>query len=72
MPQEEEVIDRAALFEALKKKFPRAELLDEYVHDAKGDEAAEINNRGLDAQLEYLAEAWSLKELKDLLDEKEP
>lgn len=30
------------------------ELLDESVHDAKGAEAANINNSGVKAQLEYL------------------
>jgi hypothetical protein len=28
--------------------------LDEIVHDLKGEEAAEINNRGKDAQIEYI------------------
>jgi len=28
--------------------------LDEIVHDLKGQEAAEINNRGKDAQIEYI------------------
>ena len=30
------------------------EELDEIVHDLKGEEAAEINNRGKDAQIEYI------------------
>lgn len=30
------------------------EVLDGLVHDAKGDEAAAINNAGVDAQLAYL------------------
>lgn len=32
----------------------RTDLLDELVHDAKGDEAAAINNAGEQAQLAYL------------------
>lgn len=31
--------------------------LDELVHELKSEEAAEINNRGLEAQLEYILEA---------------
>ena len=31
------------------------EALDEDVHDSKSQEASSINNRGLEAQLEYLA-----------------
>lgn len=30
------------------------EELDELVHDAKGNEAAEINNQGREAQISYL------------------
>jgi hypothetical protein len=30
------------------------EELDEIVHDLKGEEAAEINNQGKDAQIEYI------------------
>jgi ribosomal protein L29 len=30
------------------------EELDEIVHDLKAEEAAEINNRGKDAQVEYI------------------
>jgi hypothetical protein len=30
------------------------EELDEIVHDLKGGEAAEINNRGKDAQIEFI------------------
>jgi hypothetical protein len=30
------------------------EELDEIVHDLKSEEAAEINNRGKDAQIEYI------------------
>jgi hypothetical protein len=32
----------------------RTDLLDDLVHDAKGDEAAAINNAGEEAQLAYL------------------
>ena len=30
------------------------EELDDLVHDAKGEEAAEINNQGKEAQIDYL------------------
>lgn len=34
------------------------DLLDDMVHDCKGNEAAEINNAGRDAQLEYLSDQF--------------
>jgi len=58
--------------------------LDENVHDAKSAEAADINNSGLDAQLEYLLYTPEgdqpspqvvddmRKVLQRMLDEKEP
>lgn len=39
--------------EELVKEFEAGDL-DELVHDAKGEEAANINNGGIDAQLDYL------------------
>jgi len=44
--------------------------LDDLVHDAKANEAAEINNGGLEDQLEYLASGSSAAEtyLKDLIE----
>lgn len=38
--------------------------LDELVHDAKGAEAAAINNAGLDDQLEYLLDGMSARDLE--------
>ena len=35
----------------------KAEDLDDLVHEAKGEEAASINNEGLEAQIEYLSQS---------------
>jgi hypothetical protein len=43
------------------------EQLDELVHDAKGSEAAAINNEGLDAQVEYLIEHLGAATVRDTL-----
>jgi len=43
------------LIEAVRSKFDD-DGLDEFVHDAKGHEAAAINNAGLEDQVEYLVE----------------
>jgi hypothetical protein len=43
------------------------EQLDELVHDAKGSEAAAINNEGLDAQVEYLVEQLGAASVRDAL-----
>jgi hypothetical protein len=39
--------------------------LDELVHDAKGDEAAEINNGGVESQIRYLVEVNGAGAVKD-------
>jgi len=41
--------------------------LDEYVHDLKGEEAAAINNGGIEEQFEYLADEAGLAWIKDTL-----
>ena len=42
--------------------------VDDAVHDEKADEASKINNRGIRAQLEYLAgRGWSEAGIRDLL-----
>lgn len=43
------------------------EALDEAVHDFKSGEAADINNGGLDSQIEYLCEGMSLEDARDYL-----
>lgn len=45
------------------------ERLDEAVHEVKGQEAAEINNRGLDAQIEYLDPRVVLGCVREVIDE---
>jgi len=42
-------------------------LLDEHVHDAKGAEAASINNAGISDQAEYLLQTMKPRELKELV-----
>ena len=39
--------------------------LDELVHDFKSGEAAQINNDGVDSQLEYLLDQVTVDELKE-------
>lgn len=46
-----------------------SENLDTLVHDAKGDEAAAINNGGVDDQIEYLQSYLGLEPLVKLLSE---
>jgi hypothetical protein len=46
----------------------RPERLDEQVHDAASEQAAEINNDGLDAQIEYLLARLGIKELRRRLE----
>lgn len=41
------------------EKFDQDEL-DDMVHEAKGEEAAAINNQGREAQIEYLAEGGNV------------
>jgi len=43
------------IFKQIKKHFS-AEDLDEHIHELKCEEAADINNSGIDTQLEYLYE----------------
>ena len=46
------------------------EVLDEMVHDAKGEEAAAINNDGLESQLEYLFKGGTTEEsIREALDD---
>ena len=42
--------------------------LDDLVHDAKSEEATEINNDGLDAQVEYLADDSPVEFARALAD----
>lgn len=44
-------------------------LLDEEVHDVKSAEAADINNSGLQAQIDYLLDAgYTEHQIRDLLE----
>lgn len=56
------------LIAALKEKFEGTDhALDDHVHDAKAGEGSEINNNGLEAQLEYLYETNGHEFLESLL-----
>jgi hypothetical protein len=41
--------------------------LDEFVHEAKAEEASKINNGGLDVQVEYLVECFGIEHAAKLL-----
>ena len=44
--------------------------LDDEVHDAKANEAADINNQGTEAQITYLLEAgYSVERLEEIINE---
>lgn len=57
--------------EAAKLGIDPAEL-DELVHDAKGQEAAALNNDGLESQVAYLVEAMGFDEVQRRLQELRP
>jgi len=58
-----EMLERAAIDQGVQ------EALDEAVHEAKGAEAARINNDGSDAQIAYLIEAVGIQTVYALLNE---
>ena len=43
--------------------------LDELVHEAKAQEAADINNSGVEAQVGYLMEYFPLPQLEELIND---
>lgn len=47
------------LFQKIKEKYS-SEDLDDYIYDLKAAEATDINNRGMDAQLEYLHKKYNV------------
>lgn len=55
---------REELFRAIKARYSEADLDDE-VHQAKSQEASDINNQGIDVQLEYLEEVGGLGFLEE-------
>ena len=62
-PQDHE---QGKLFVRVKAEF-KDEDLDDLVHDAKSQEASDINNGGLEDQFNYLAKFYGLKELEKML-----
>jgi hypothetical protein len=46
---------KEAISEFLQERW-NEDVLDDLVHDAKSEEAAELNNNGIDAQIAYLAD----------------
>lgn len=57
---------RDRVFQSVRKRFS-AEDLDEHVHEAKTQEAADINNGDVDSQLAYLESVGGLDWLEELL-----
>jgi len=55
---------RKRVFAAIKAKYEDADL-DDQVHEIMTLRASEINNEGIDAQLEFLATECGLKWLED-------
>jgi len=55
------------LFKEIKDISIRDDELDDLVHDAKAAEASDVNNAGVDAQLEYLLEANGEQFIRSLL-----
>ena len=55
---------KVRVIRAIKKKFS-GEALDSQVHQLKSQEASEINNRGIDAQLDYLITEAGLDYVED-------
>ena len=64
--QEEDPFQRRAIFDDFRRLYA-SEDLDSFVHELKSMEAAEINNKGINAQLEYMAEAGGLDWMAELL-----
>jgi len=52
----------ARLFVQIKEKNFTAGDLDDLVHDAKSEEASDINNQGIESQVQYLVDSWGWKE----------
>lgn len=54
----------------IEKQAKKQIALDEIVHDTKSKEASEINNEGIDSQLNYLLQSgFSLEDIKtEILD----
>lgn len=57
-------------FKKFKEKF-NSEDLDDFVLDLKSDEASDINNSGIDSQLEYMLESGGIKYMRSILGEEE-
>lgn len=50
-------------------KFDASEVLDDYVHEAKAEEAAAINNEGTQAQIKFLVDSWGPEETEKAIRE---
>lgn len=55
---------RKRIFTAIKKKYADADL-DDQVHEVMSLKASAINNAGVDAQLDFLADECGLKWLEE-------
>jgi len=52
-------MDKIKIFKEIKSWY-RSEDLDIHIHELKANEASEINNNGIDTQLEFLANSCGL------------
>lgn len=56
----------------LKEAGADAEDIDMLVHDVKSNEATDINNKGVEAQVKYLlASGWSAEQILDMIMDKD-
>jgi len=53
------------VFTKIKERYDECDL-DEHVHEIKFEQASEINNQGMDAQLEFLAEQCGVDWLEQM------
>lgn len=53
------------------EKVFTSEMIDDYVHDLKSEEASGLNNQGLEAQFDYLIDAAGPDWMEQLIIEKE-
>jgi len=64
-------ITRDLIVQAEKNRIT-SESLDEAVHEAKANEAAEINNGGLESQIPYLVEFYGSNHVRELVETESP
>jgi len=63
-----EKLDALKQASALRPEIPEG-CLDEAVHDLKSGEATNINNEGVQAQIDYILQSCGLERTVDILEE---